>query len=120
VGRAGDFISLKKVEHQQFGQIVELSHEGEHYRIEFPLAGDFQIANGLVAAGMAIATGTSASVAFKALENLKGASGRLELVGKSAKGAPVYVDYAHKPEALENVLSSLRPFTSGCIILAFG
>ncbi len=120
VGRAGDFISLKKVEHLQFGQTVELSHAGKHYRIEFPLAGDFQIANGLVAAGMAIATGTSAEVAFKALEKLQGASGRLELVGKSAKGAPVYVDYAHKPEALENVLSSLRPFTSGCIILAFG
>lgn len=120
VGRAGDFISLKKVEHLQFGQTVELSHAGEHYRIEFPLAGDFQIANGLVAAGMAIATGTTAQVAFKALEKLQGASGRLELVGKSQKGAPVYVDYAHKPEALENVLSSLRPFTSGCIILAFG
>ena len=120
VGRAGDFISLKKVEHLQFGQVVELLHDGEHYRIEFPLAGDFQIANGLVASGMAIATGTPAKVAFKALETLQGASGRLELVGKSEKGAPVYVDYAHKPEALENVLSSLRPFTSGRIVLAFG
>jgi len=120
VGRAGDFISLKKVEHLQFGQVVELLHDGEHCRIEFPLAGDFQIANGLVASGMAIATGTPASVAFKALENLQGALGRLELVGKSAKGAPIYVDYAHKPEALENVLSSLRPFTSGRIVLAFG
>lgn len=120
VGRAGDFISLKKVEHLQFGQIVELQHAGEHYRFEFPLAGDFQIANGLVASGMAIATGTSPQVAFKALENLQGASGRLELIGKSAKGAPVYVDYAHKPEALENVLSSLRPFTSGRIVLVFG
>ncbi len=120
VGRVGDFISLKKVEHLQFGQVVELEHEDKHYRIEFPLAGDFQIANGLVASGMAIATGTSPQVAFKALENLQGASGRLELVGKSAKGAPVYVDYAHKPEALENVLSSLRPFTSGRIVLVFG
>lgn len=120
VGRAGDFISIKKVEHLQFGQIVELAHNGQHYRIDFPLAGDFQIANGLVAAGMAIATGTAPEVAFKALENLKGASGRLELVGKSISGAPIYVDYAHKPEALENVLSSLRPFTSGRIVLAFG
>ena len=120
VGRAGNFISLKKVEHLQFGQVVELSHAGEHYRFEFPLAGDFQIANGLVASGMAIATGTPAKVAFKALEKLQGASGRLELVAKSLKGAPVYVDYAHKPEALENVLSSLRPFTSGRIVLAFG
>lgn len=120
VGREGDFIVLKKVEHHQFGQVVELEHEGNHYRVEFPLAGDFQIANGLVAAGMAIATGTSASVAFKALESLKGASGRLELVGKSQAGSPVYVDYAHKPEALENVLKSLRPFTSGNIVLVFG
>ncbi len=120
VGRAGEYIALKKVEHLQFGQIVDLEHGGEHYRIEFPLAGDFQIANGLVACGMAIAMGTAPNVAFKALEKLQGASGRLELVGKSKKGAPVYVDYAHKPEALENVLSSLRPFTSGCIILAFG
>jgi len=120
VGRGGDYISLKKVEHLQFGQTVELAHAGKHYRVEFPLAGDFQIANGLVASGMAIATGTSPEVAFKALENLKGASGRLELVGKSEKGAPIYVDYAHKPEALENVLTSLRPFTSGRIVLAFG
>ena len=120
VGRAGDFISLKKVEHLQFGQVVELEHAGKHYRIEFPLAGDFQIANGLVASGMAIATGTSAKVAFAALEKLEGASGRLELVGKSSTNSPVYVDYAHKPEALENVLLSLRPFTSGRIILAFG
>jgi UDP-N-acetylmuramoyl-L-alanyl-D-glutamate--2,6-diaminopimelate ligase len=120
VGREGEYISLKKVEHLQYGQTVELLHAGKHYRIEFPLAGDFQIANGLVASGMAIATGTRPEVAFKALETLQGASGRLELVGKSESGAPIYVDYAHKPEALENVLQSLRPFTSGRIILVFG
>jgi len=120
VGRNGDFLSVKKVEHLQFDQVVELMHEGAHYRIEFPLAGDFQIANGLVAAGMAIATGTSVDVAFDALSKLKGASGRLELVGRSKSGAPAYVDYAHKPDALEIVLNSLRPFTSGRIILVFG
>ena len=120
VGRAGEFLALKKVEHQQFCQIVELEHNSNFHRIEFPLAGDFQISNALVAAGMAIATGTPAETAFAALEKLEGASGRLELVGKSASGAPVYVDYAHKPEALENVLASLRPFTPGRIVLAFG
>lgn len=120
VGRNGEFLSVKKVEHLQFGQVVELTHDNQHYRIEFPLAGDFQIANGLVAAGMAIATGTAAEVAFDALSKLKGASGRLELVGRSSSGSPAYVDYAHKPDALENVLTSLRPFTSGKIILVFG
>jgi len=120
VGRNGEFLSVKKVEHLQFGQVVELLHDNQHYRIEFPLAGDFQIANGLVAAGMAIATGTAPDVAFDALSQLKGASGRMELIGRSISGAPAYVDYAHKPDALENVLNSLRPFTSGKIILVFG
>lgn len=120
VGRHGEFLSLKKVEHRQFDQVVELSHGGKHFRIAFPLAGDFQIANGLVAAGMAIATGSAAAQVFEGLETLKGASGRLELVGRAGNGAPVYVDYAHKPEALEHVLHSLRPFTSGRIVLVFG
>lgn len=120
VGRSGEFISLKKVEHQQFRQIIELEHSGEFYRVEFPLAGDFQVANALVAAGMAISTGTAPSKVFQALEGLQGASGRLEFVGKTDAGCPGYVDYAHKPEALENVLKSLRPFTPGRIILVFG
>jgi len=120
VGRSGDFISLKKVEHQQFSQVCELSHAGKHYRVALPLAGDFQIANALVASGMAIAVGSDPAKVFKALEDLQGASGRLELVGRTANGSPVYVDYAHKPEALENVLDSLRPFTSGRILLVFG
>src|SRR5690606_18927705 len=51
---------------------------------------------------------------------LKGASGRLELVGTTKEGAPVYVDYAHKPEALENVLTAVRPFTTGRVIVVFG
>ncbi|MGB7433040.1 MAG: cyanophycin synthetase, partial [Ahrensia sp.] len=89
-------------------------------RIELPLAGDFQIANALVSAGLAISVGVEAATAFKALEHLKGASGRLELVGAKKNGAPVYVDYAHKPEALEQVLLSVRPFTTGKVCVVFG
>ena len=59
-------------------------------------------------------------LALKALEHLKGASGRLELVGQTKAGALAYVDYAHKPEALENVLTSVRPFTTGRVIVVFG
>lgn len=120
VGRKGEFLSLKKVEHLQFHQTVEISHDGKLHRIDFPLAGDFQIANGLVSAGLAIATGTPAEIAFNALESLKGASGRLELIGKNEHSAPAYVDYAHKPDALEQVLKALRPFTSGKLVLVVG
>jgi UDP-N-acetylmuramoyl-L-alanyl-D-glutamate--2,6-diaminopimelate ligase len=120
VGRKGQFLSLKRVEHNRFSQVAEISHGREIYRIDFPLAGDFQIANGLVAAGLCIATGTDAATVLNALSHLKGAPGRLDLVGKSALGAPCYVDYAHKPEALENVLASLRPFTTGKLVCVFG
>ncbi|MFZ1813887.1 MAG: UDP-N-acetylmuramoyl-L-alanyl-D-glutamate--2,6-diaminopimelate ligase [Rhizobiaceae bacterium] len=120
VGRKGTFLSLKRVEHERFRQIAEIQIGVDIFRIEFPLAGDFQIANGLVAAGMAIATGTSAADAMAALEKIKGAPGRLDLAGKTETGAAVYVDYAHKPEAMENVLQSLRPFTTGRLMLVFG
>ncbi len=60
-----------------------------------------------------LSTGIDTAAALGALDHLKGASGRLELVGSAANGAPVYVDYAHKPDALENVLTAVRPFTTG-------
>jgi UDP-N-acetylmuramoyl-L-alanyl-D-glutamate--2,6-diaminopimelate ligase len=120
VGRKGELLRLNRVEHEQFRQVAEIQTGSDIHRVEFPLAGDFQIANGLVAAGLAIATGTPAASAVAALEHLRGAPGRLELVGHAKAGAPVYVDYAHKPEALENVLASLRPFTTGRLFLVFG
>ncbi len=120
VGRKGDFLSLKRVEHFRHKQVAEVHHGGEIFEVHIPLAGDFQIANALVSAGLAISTGVSPAVALKALEHLKGASGRLELVGQTKAGALAYVDYAHKPEALENVLTSVRPFTTGRVIVVFG
>ncbi len=65
-------------------------------------------------------TGVPAAAAMRALERLKGAPGRLDLIGATEDGAPAYVDYAHKPEALANVLTSVRPFTTGRVIVVFG
>lgn len=120
VGRSGNFLALKRVEHERHRQRAEIEVEGVIHEIDLPLAGDFQIANALVAAGLAIATGIPADKALAALESLKGAPGRLDLVGTTADGAPVYVDYAHKPDALENVLTAVRPFTTGRVIIVFG
>lgn len=120
VGRKGEFIRLKRVEHERFRQYAELDYGGDIYELILPLAGEFQIANALVAAGLAIAGKVPPAAVFRALERLRGAPGRLQLVGATASGAPVYVDYAHKPDALENVLRSVRPFTHGRIILVFG
>ncbi|MEC9245556.1 MAG: UDP-N-acetylmuramoyl-L-alanyl-D-glutamate--2,6-diaminopimelate ligase [Nitratireductor rhodophyticola] len=120
VGRKGAFLTLKRVEHERHRQRAEVDVGGVIYEVDLPLAGDFQVANALVAAGLAISTGTAAETAFAALETLRGASGRLELVGTAKNGAQVYVDYAHKPDGLENVLQSVRPFTTGRVIVVFG
>ncbi len=120
VGRKGDFLSLKRVEHERYKQIAEIVHGEKVCRIKFPLAGDFQVSNALVAAGLAMATGEDFENVMEQLEMLKGAVGRLELIAHNKNGAPVYVDYAHKPDALENVLRSLRPFASRRLSLVFG
>jgi UDP-N-acetylmuramoyl-L-alanyl-D-glutamate--2,6-diaminopimelate ligase len=120
VGRKGSFIALKRVEHERRRQRAEMSHDGVIYEVDMPLAGDFQIFNALVSAGLAISTGVAPAVAFKAMESLEGAPGRLDYVASTRDGCPLYVDYAHKPEALENVLASVRPFTTGRVVVVFG
>ncbi|MEK1895693.1 MAG: UDP-N-acetylmuramoyl-L-alanyl-D-glutamate--2,6-diaminopimelate ligase [Rhizobium sp.] len=120
VGRKGDYLTLKRVEHFRHKQVAEIHADGEIFEVDIPLAGDFQVANALVAAGLAMSTGVPMKVAMAALEKLQGASGRLELVGHTRDGALAYVDYAHKPDALANVLESVRPFTTGRVIVVFG
>jgi UDP-N-acetylmuramoyl-L-alanyl-D-glutamate--2,6-diaminopimelate ligase len=120
VGRHGDFLTLKRVEHERFRQRAEVVANGELHEVDLPLAGDFQIFNALVSAGLAAATGMPVANALAALEHLKGAPGRLDLAGTTKDGAPVYVDYAHKPDALENVLAAVRPFTTGRVVVVFG
>jgi UDP-N-acetylmuramoyl-L-alanyl-D-glutamate--2,6-diaminopimelate ligase len=120
VGRKGDFLCLKRVEHFREKQVAEIHHGGDIFEVHLPLAGDFQIANAIVSAGLAIVTGMPAAKALQALHHIKGAPGRLELVGNTRDGALCYVDYAHKPDALENVLTSVRPFTTGRVVVVFG
>jgi UDP-N-acetylmuramoyl-L-alanyl-D-glutamate--2,6-diaminopimelate ligase len=120
VGHKGTFLTLKRVEQYRHEQRAEIHHEGQIFEVNLPLAGDFQMSNALVAAGLCIATGADAKSVLQALETIEGAPGRLDLVGKTKNGAPVYVDYAHKPDALEHVLKAVRPFTTGRIVLTFG
>jgi UDP-N-acetylmuramoyl-L-alanyl-D-glutamate--2,6-diaminopimelate ligase len=84
-----------------------------------PLPGAFQVENALVAAGLAIATGSAPSASFDALSSLRGAKGRLDLAGEK-DGAPIFVDYAHKPDALAKALEALRPYAHGRLVVVFG
>jgi len=119
VGRKGTGIRLDRSAVDGFAQRLRLEYRGEHFQVRLPLVGEFQIENALVAAGLAIATGGDRAAVFAALEQLSGAKGRLERVG-SSRGAQIFVDYAHKPDALAKALDALRPYASGRLVVVFG
>src|SRR6266567_1861755 len=119
VGRRGEDIRLVEAGIDGFAQNLVVQHAGKTFRIRLPLVGEFQIENALVAAGLLIAAGEEAPPVFAALEGLEGAKGRLELVGRK-DGAPIFVDYAHKPDALAKALEALRPYVKHRLVLVFG
>lgn len=119
-GRNGsDLKILSRVPHAE-GQTLETEIEGRPYRLELPLIGEFQAMNVLCAVGMVIAMHGFSGKIIDSLPHLKGAPGRLDLAGRLANGAAVYVDYAHTPDALENVLKTMRHHTAGKLWVVFG
>lgn len=102
------------------GQRLSVEVLGTRHEVELPLVGGFQASNALAALGLVVATGGDAVRAVAALASLTGAPGRLQFVARHRSGAAVYVDYAHKPEALETVLRTLRPFARGKLVVVFG
>jgi len=119
VGRDGDDIRIVKSAIDGYAQSVTVQFDSKRYTLHLPLVGEFQIENALVAAGLAIVTGTPAEKVFEALEDLEGAKGRLEYAGRSGD-APVFIDYAHKPDALSKTLEALRPYVKKRLVVVFG
>jgi len=119
IGRNGAGIRLAAAAIDGFSQMLRLKHRGREFEVRLPLVGEFQIENALTAAGLAISTGSDPAAVFAALEHLAGAKGRLELAGTS-RGAPIFVDYAHKPDALAKALEALRPYAAGRLAVVFG
>ena len=113
-------IELEGVEPAHEGQVVTFRLLGRRHRARLPLIGAFQAANALAALGAVVGEGEDAESAAGCLERLRGVRGRLELAARASSGAPVYVDYAHKPAALAAVLKALRPFVRGRLVLVFG
>jgi UDP-N-acetylmuramoyl-L-alanyl-D-glutamate--2,6-diaminopimelate ligase len=119
VGREGADIRLVSAAIDGFAQRLVLAYDGKTHHLRLPLVGDFQIENALVASGLVIVTGGDSDKALAALEYLDGVPGRLEYVGVR-HGAPVFVDYAHKPDALAKALAALRPYTRRRLVVVFG
>jgi len=119
VGERGSDIKLGGGAIEGFAQVITIAHGGHEYKVKLPLVGAFQVQNAAVAAGLAIATGAEPARVFAALAHLGGAKGRLELAG-TKNGAPIFIDYAHKPDALAKALAALRPYASGKLAVVFG
>lgn len=120
VGSKGDTLILREASPSAEGIDLSIEHEGISYQLALPLVGTFQASNALIAAGLALATGSDIEQVVDALKNLQGAEGRMERVADTPRGAGIYVDYAHTPDALTNALKALRPHTRGKLHVVFG
>ncbi|MFV0361137.1 UDP-N-acetylmuramoyl-L-alanyl-D-glutamate--2,6-diaminopimelate ligase [Tropicimonas sp.] len=121
VGRgAGCQLRLLGLRFDDTGQDLRFSWNGTVRQARLRLIGGFQSENVMVAAGLAIGSGCDPVEVFNVLPQLRGVRGRMQLVATRDNGAPVYVDYAHTPDALATALAALRPHVMGRLICVFG
>jgi len=120
VGQHGDTLRLTAREPTLLGQKLTIAADGVDHMVMLPLIGAYQAANALTAAGLVIATGGNAAATLQALGRLQPVRGRLERAVITASGAPVYVDYAHTPDALDAAIAALKPHVAGRLIVVFG
>ncbi len=120
VGEAGETLKLKSRTPTQLGQVLMVKVDGVTHRINLPLIGAYQAANALVSAALVHASGHDIATVLANLARVQPVRGRLERAAISKSGAPIYVDYAHTPDALVAACEALRPHTKGRLICVFG
>jgi len=119
-GTRGADLRLERLTPDAEGQDLRLSAFGRAYDARLNLTGAFQAMNALCAAGLAIACGAETERTIASLGCLAGVPGRIERVAMHPLGAAIYVDYAHKPDALKTILETLRPYARNRLIVVFG
>jgi UDP-N-acetylmuramoyl-L-alanyl-D-glutamate--2,6-diaminopimelate ligase len=102
------------------GQVLRFALDGVVAQVSLGLIGDFQAENVLVAAGLAMMSGAEAAEVLRVLPQLETVRGRMQHVATRTNGAPVFVDYAHTPDALARALAALRPHVMGRLVVVFG
>jgi UDP-N-acetylmuramoyl-L-alanyl-D-glutamate--2,6-diaminopimelate ligase len=120
VGREGEALRLMEREPTQLGQKLTVEAGGKTHSVNIPLIGAYQAANTLTAAALTIATGGDIEQTLANVSRLQPVRGRLERAVITRAGAPVYVDYAHTPDALQSAIEALRPHAAGRLITVFG
>ncbi|OWJ75875.1 UDP-N-acetylmuramoyl-L-alanyl-D-glutamate--2,6-diaminopimelate ligase [Haematobacter genomosp. 1] len=120
VGRGSVDLRITAQRFDATGQELRFDWQGKPRQVRLNLIGGFQADNVLLAAGLAIASGSKAERVFEALPTLSTVRGRMQLVATRANGASVFVDYAHTPDAVATALKALRPHVLGRIIVVLG
>ena len=119
-GKNADDIRIEKIKAYPSSQQLLIAILGRQYDLELNMTGFFQAQNVLCALGLTIACGDDPEKIIDLLPQLRSPPGRLELIGITPKGAAVYIDYAHTPDALMSLLVALRPHTRGKLSIVFG
>lgn len=120
VGKKGNTLRLVSQTPTHLGQVLMVKAQGNTHRISLPLIGAYQAANILCAAAIVLATGGQLENIFDHMQRVQPVRGRMERAVITRAGAPVYVDYAHTPEALRAAIAALRPHVTGRLITMFG
>ena len=92
----------------------------EQALVELPIPGSFTVSNALTVLGIALQLGLPLAESAAALKNAQGVKGRVEVVPTPGKDYTVMIDFAHTPDGLSNVLSSVKGFCKGRLIAVFG
>ena len=119
-GKKGQDIKIINTKFQHGKQIADLEIQGIPHTVELSLFGEFQLYNVLTAFGLMMACGIETSKLIDCISKLEGVDGRMEFAGKTSLGCDILVDYAHTPDALENILKSVRSQVLGKIWVVFG
>ena len=120
VGPEAETIALVERKSTPLGQQLLLRYDGKEHRLALPLIGAYQMNNVLTAAGLVLATGGDWASTLSGMGRVSPVRGRLERAVISRSGAPVYVDYAHTPDAIEAAVAALRPHVEGRLITVLG
>jgi len=120
VGPGAGTIELASRASTPLGQQLVLRHAGKEHKLALPLIGAYQMNNVLTAAGLVLATGGDWTTTLAGMGRVSPVRGRLERAVISRAGAPVYVDYAHTPDAIEAAIAALRPHVEGRLITVLG
>ena len=112
-------LRAEKIELSASGVRFEAAFAGETAQTSLAIPGLFSVHNALGVMAVGLVLGLSLEDCADALRDAKGVKGRLESVPTDGDYA-IIIDYSHKPDALENVLKTLRPVTRGRLIVLFG